>query len=139
MTETTRRVERYLGDELCECRAESADERIMALQETVESADDGIATELSVLSALATETRLRLVRLLVAADGELCVCELDAAVGASESAVSHGLSTLAEAGLVEGRKDGRWKKYRATNRAVTLVTVLDGVATTDSGASATGE
>lgn len=33
---------------------------------------------------------------------------------------------LVDARLVTGRKDGRWKKYRATNRAITLVTVLDG-------------
>ena len=37
----------------------------------------------------------------------------------------------ADAGLVESRKDGRWKKYRATNRAIALVTVLDGSVGTD--------
>jgi DNA-binding transcriptional ArsR family regulator len=54
------------------------------------------------------------------------VCELNAVVDVSESGLSHALSALVDAGLVEGRKDGRWKMYRATNRAVALVTVLDG-------------
>ncbi len=44
----------------------------------------------------------------------------------TESGLSHALSQLVEAGLVDGRKEGRWKKYRATNRAVALVTVLKG-------------
>jgi len=79
-----------------------------------------------VLSALANETRYTLVRVLVAAGEELCVCELNAVVDVTESGLSHALSALVDAGLVEGRKDGRWKKYRATNRAVALVTVLEG-------------
>jgi len=89
------------------------------------------STELDVLSALASETQYTLVRVLVAAGEELCVCELNAVVDVSESGLSHALSELVDAGLVDGRKDGRWKKYRATNRAVALVTVLEGSVNTD--------
>jgi DNA-binding transcriptional ArsR family regulator len=88
---------------------------------------DRIEADLDVLAALANETRYKLVRLLVAADGELCVCELNAMVDASESAISHALSKLTDAGLVTRRKDGRWRKYRATNGAVALLTLMDGV------------
>jgi len=66
---------------------------------------------------------------LVAAQEELCVCELNAVVDVTESGLSHALSKLLDAGLVSGRKDGRWKKYRATNRAVALITVLEGSVT----------
>ena len=127
MAQSTERLQRYLEDELGECRSEDVDRRIDELG-TLEAAlgSSRVETELDVLSALANETRLTLVRALVAADGELCVCELDAIVDVSESAISHALSALSEAGLVTGRKDGRWKKYCATNRAVALVTVLDG-------------
>ncbi len=127
MSQSTERLRRYLDDELGECRSEDVDRRLDELG-ALETAlgSDRVGTELDVLSALANETRLTLVRALVAAGEELCVCELDAIVDVSESAISHALSTLSEAGLVEGRKDGRWKKYRATNRAVALVTVLDG-------------
>jgi ArsR family transcriptional regulator len=127
MAQSTDRLERYLEDELGQCQSEDVDRRLEELG-ALEAAlgESRIETELDVLSALASETRLTLVRVLVAAGEELCVCELDALVDVSESAISHALSTLSDAGLVSSRKDGRWKKYRATNRAVALVTVLDG-------------
>ncbi|ELZ15898.1 metalloregulator ArsR/SmtB family transcription factor [Natrinema thermotolerans] len=127
MARATERLQRYLEDELGECRSEDVEERLDELS-TLEAAigPEQVNTELDVLSALANETRYTLVRVLVAAEAELCVCELHAVVDVTESGLSHALSGLVEAGLVEGRKDGRWKKYRATNRAVALVTVLEG-------------
>ncbi|AZH26565.1 ArsR/SmtB family transcription factor [Haloplanus aerogenes] len=127
MAKGTERLRRYLDDELGECRSEDVEERLDELG-TLEAAlgTAQVRAELDVLSALANETRYTLARVLVAAGEELCVCELNAVVDVSESGLSHALSKLVDAGLVEGRKDGRWKKYRATNRAVTLVTVLEG-------------
>jgi len=127
MAHATERLQRYLEDELEACRDEDVERRLDEL-EGFEAAvgTDRLETELDVLSALSNETRYRLVRVLVAAGEELCVCELHAVVDVTESGLSHALSGLVEAGLVEGRKDGRWKKYRATNRAVALVTVLEG-------------
>ncbi|PSQ01310.1 transcriptional regulator [Halobacteriales archaeon QS_5_70_17] len=132
MASATGRFRRYLEDELEECRSEDVARRVDepdALEVTV--GRDRVAAELDVLSALANETRYALVRALVAAEGELCVCELHAVVDVSESGLSHALSTLVEAGLADDRKDGRWKKYRATNRAVALVTVLEGSVSVD--------
>ncbi|QLK24512.1 metalloregulator ArsR/SmtB family transcription factor [Natrinema zhouii] len=127
MAHATERLQRYLEDELEACRDEDVNRRLGEL-ETLEAAlgADQIDAELAVLSALANETRYTLVRVLVAAGEELCVCELNAVVDVTESGLSHALSQLVDAGLVDGRKDGRWKKYRATNRAVALVTVLEG-------------
>jgi DNA-binding transcriptional ArsR family regulator len=127
MAQATERLRRYLDDELEECRSEDVEARLDELG-TLESAlgTTRIETELAVVSALANETRYTLVRVLVAAGAELCVCELQAVVDVTESGLSHALSDLADAGLVHSRKDGRWKKYRATNRAVALVTVLQG-------------
>ena len=127
MTSATVRLKRYLEDEIGDCQPQEVDERIDEL-DTLEAVLTGerIEEEVAVLAALANETRFKLVRLLVAADGELCVCELNAMVDASESAISHALSRLNEAGLVTRRKDGRWRKYRATNAAVAVVTLLDG-------------
>jgi len=127
MANGTERLRRYLDDELGECRSEDVDRRLDelgALEAALGRAR--VDAELDICSALANETRYTLTRVLVAAGEELCVCELHAVVDVSESGLSHALSTLVDAGLVEGRKDGRWKKYRATNRAVTLVTVLEG-------------
>ncbi|MFC7174621.1 ArsR/SmtB family transcription factor [Haloplanus litoreus] len=127
MDQGTERLRRYLDDELEECRSEDVERRLDELG-TLEAAlgTARVETELDVLSALANETRYTLVRVLVAAGEELCVCELNAVVDVSESGLSHALSALVDADLVEGWKEGRWKKYRATNRAVALVTVLDG-------------
>jgi len=127
MTTGTERLRRYLDDELGDCRSEDVDARLDELG-TLEAAlgTEQVAAELDVLSALANETRYTLARTLVAAGEELCVCELHAVVDVSESGLSHALSKLVDAGLAAGRKEGRWKKYRATNRAVALVTVLEG-------------
>jgi DNA-binding transcriptional ArsR family regulator len=132
MAQATKRLQRYLDDELGECRSEDVERRLDELS-TLE-AGLGMAhaeAELDVLSALSNETRYTLVRVLVAANEELCVCELNAVVDVTESGLSHALSALVEAGLVESWKDGRWKKYRATNRAVALVTVLEGSVSVD--------
>lgn len=128
MAQTTERLRRYLENEIGECRSEDVECRLDELS-SLEAAlgEDEMDAELAVLSALANETRYTLVRVLVAAQEELCVCELNAVVDVSESGLSHALSALVDAGLASGRKDGRWKKYRATNRAVTFVTVLEGV------------
>jgi len=127
MAQATGRLQRYLEDELGECRSEDVERRLDELG-TLEAAlgAEQVEAELDVVSALANETRYALVRVLVAAGEELCVCELNAVVDVSESGLSHALSQLVVAGLVESRKDGRWKMYRATNRAVALVTVIEG-------------
>lgn len=127
MQTATDRLERYLADELGECRSEDVTRRLDeldALESTVGRAR--LDAELDVLGALANETRYRLVRVLVAAGEELCVCELSPLVDVTESGLSHALSRLVDAGLVDGRTDGRWRKYRATNRAIALVTVVEG-------------
>lgn len=130
MARATDRLQRYLEDELGECRGEDVDRRLDELRALEAAVERGhVDTELDVLAALANETRYTLVRVLVAAGEELCVCELTPLVDVSESGLSHALSQLVDAGLVAGRKDGRWKKFRATNRAVALVTVLQGSVT----------
>jgi ArsR family transcriptional regulator len=45
-------------------------------------------------------------------DSELCVCELVAVLKLEQSLVSHQLRIMRQAGLVEGRKSGRWVFYR---------------------------
>ncbi|RLM53904.1 ArsR family transcriptional regulator [Halobellus sp. Atlit-31R] len=128
MAQATDRLRRYLADELGECRTEDVDQRLDELG-TLEAAlgASRVDAELGIVSALANETRYTLVRTLVAAEEELCVCELNAVTDVTESGLSHALSKLVDAGLVSARQDGRWKKYGATNRAVALVTVLEGL------------
>ena len=127
VSETADRLRRYLEDELGECQSEDLKARLEALDDLEAVLDpEIISSDVQTLSALGNETRYRLVRLLVEADEELCVCEITPLVDVSDSAVSHALSNLANADLVTKRKDGRWRKYRATSRASALLTVLDG-------------
>lgn len=127
MSESAGRLRRYLEDELGECCDADLQARLEGLDRLEASVDEEVvAADVRTLSALGNETRYRLVRLLVEADDELCVCEITPLVDVSDSAVSHALSTLVDAGLVAKRKDGRWRKYRATGRASALLTVLDG-------------
>jgi ArsR family transcriptional regulator, lead/cadmium/zinc/bismuth-responsive transcriptional repressor len=65
-----------------------------------------VVEQLSLLyKALADPTRLRL--LLALRDGEMCVCDLAALAGVSESAVSHQLRRLRDWGLVRNRREGQ--------------------------------
>lgn len=64
--------------------------------------------------------RLRMVYALLEA-GELCVCDLAAAVDASESATSHQLRQLRLAGLVRSRKEGRTVYYKVDDTHVRLL------------------
>lgn len=63
-----------------------------------------------VFKALSDETRLRILKLLE--KGELCVCDIVAALGLIQPKVSFHLSALKEAGLVKDRKEGKWIHYR---------------------------
>ncbi|TVM19539.1 ArsR family transcriptional regulator [Oceanidesulfovibrio indonesiensis] len=60
--------------------------------------------------ALADPTRLRILRCLT--HGELCVCDIMAALDMPQSTVSRHLATLRHAGLVAGRRGGKWMYYR---------------------------
>ncbi len=69
---------------------------------------------------LADPVRLRMVYSLLEA-GELCVGDLAAVVGSSESATSHQLRQLRLAGLVRTRKEGRTVHYRIADTHVRLL------------------
>ncbi len=60
---------------------------------------------------LSDRTRLRSL-LLMHREGELCVCELTHALGASQPKVSRHLAGLRDAGVVQDRRDGQWVYYR---------------------------
>ena len=61
-------------------------------------------------SALADKTRLRLLNLM--RDGEVCVCFFAETLATNNPKISRHLAYLKRAGLVEGRRDGKWMHYR---------------------------
>ncbi|MCL6473121.1 MAG: metalloregulator ArsR/SmtB family transcription factor [Firmicutes bacterium] len=70
---------------------------------------------IEVTKAIADESRVRILFML---NGhELCVCQIVEVLGLAPSTVSKHLSILRHAGLIEGRKEGRWIYYRISNRS----------------------
>lgn len=65
----------------------------------------------SFLSALAEPTRLAALHLLADGD-EHCVCELMAKLQTTQSRMSRHMKTLLTAGIVVGRRDAQWVRYR---------------------------
>ena len=83
---------------------------------------------LPITKALGDETRLRV--LMALRSDELCLCQLVDLLQLAPSTVSKHMALLQQAGLVERRKDGRWRFYRlpeeplspATEQALAWVT-----------------
>jgi ArsR family transcriptional regulator, arsenate/arsenite/antimonite-responsive transcriptional repressor len=64
----------------------------------------------NIFKALSEETRLRVLKLLD--HGELCVCDIVAAMDMIQPKVSFHLAVLKEAGLIKDRKQGKWVHYK---------------------------
>jgi DNA-binding transcriptional ArsR family regulator len=92
----------------CAVRVVDAD-RVAAVQSRAPAADtiDELAM---VFGVLADPGRLRLLTSLLEG-GELCVCDLAAAVGAGESSVSHALRLLRAHRVVQVRRQRRMAYY----------------------------
>ena len=81
------------------------------LREAQQNMIDGpTATSMAqIFQALADPTRVRLISALN--QTELCVCDLAAVLGMTQSAVSHQLRTMRDLRLVKTRKEGRTVYY----------------------------
>jgi ArsR family transcriptional regulator len=83
----------------------------------------------TIFKALSDETRLRIIKLLE--KGELCVCDITAALDMVQPKVSFHLNTLKGAGLIKDRKAGRWIHYSLENgdmrKRFLLLTVMEGI------------
>lgn len=69
--------------------------------------------------ALADETRLRIIALLLH-EGELCVCDLMAALNLPQSTTSRHLSYLKNSGWVDDRREGVWMYYSLSRQSGAL-------------------
>ncbi len=64
---------------------------------------------IKVMKALSDPNRVKMVKLLQ--HKEMCVCEIQAALGLAQSTVSKHLKILEEAGLTKYNKDKLWVNY----------------------------
>ncbi len=68
-------------------------------------ADDLIYDEAELFKVFGDSTRMKILYLLL--DNELCVCDITALLGVTQSAVSHQLRILKQSSLIKFRKSGR--------------------------------
>lgn len=83
-----------------------------------------------IFKALADETRLTIMAILLSR-GELCVCDIMAAIQISQSKASRHLRYLKNAGLLDDRRDGIWVYYMIAahpgNEASKVLQAIDGL------------
>jgi DNA-binding transcriptional ArsR family regulator len=95
-------------------RTETCDIRVVHLDRVARARNEAIAEKALERLALTFKimgdpTRLKII--LALRGGEMCVCDIAAFVGLSESAVSHQLRRLRELALVSPRRDGQILYY----------------------------
>ncbi len=101
----------------CTARVVDAD-RVATVRERMPPADD-LTDTADVFGLLSDPNRLRLLVALL--EGELCVCDLAAVTGQSESAVSHALRLLRAHRIVAARRSGRMAFYRLEDPHVRML------------------
>ncbi len=68
------------------------------------------------MKALADPTRLTMLASLWKAEAPICICDFTAGLELSQPTISHHMSKLKEAGLVESEKQGIWVYYRLRDK-----------------------
>ena len=80
--------------------------------------DDEAEATAAVFRALADPARVRIVNMLSASDGPVCVCEFIPSLELSQPTVSHHLKKLTDAGLLEREQRGKWAYYSLSGEAL---------------------
>ena len=62
-----------------------------------------------IFKALSDENRIRILKMLHS--GEKCACKLLEELNISQPTLSHHMKILCDAGIVNGRKEGKWTHY----------------------------
>lgn len=109
-----RRLEALTGEDAACC---VVDLRAVA-DEIAES--ERFQHDLTRVKALADENRF-LALALLKRKSEMCGCELQAALGLTHATVSHHMTVLLDAGLIESEKRGKWVHYRLAPAAAAFV------------------
>ncbi len=98
-------------DDLCRCRCIHEDRVSLARKSALSDTENSHLSHF--FKALGDPSRLQILWALE--KGEMCVCDLAAFIGISESAVSHQLRLLRQLQIVVNRRDGAVLYYRLNN------------------------
>lgn len=99
------------------CNVPCFKEKLVAKLQRLMPSDEELRETLTVFSALADRTRLKLLFALRLGD-ELCVCDVAHVLGMSVSAASHHLRKLRELRVLKFRNDGKMAYYSLRNQLV---------------------
>lgn len=94
-------------------------EKVAAVRAVAPDADDVLELA-DVFAVLSDPNRLRILTAL-AEGGEMCVCDIAASTGMTESAASHALRLLRAHRIVAPRRSGRMAFYRLADAHVRLL------------------
>ena len=63
----------------------------------------------AIFKAFCDENRIRIIKLL--RSGEKCACKLLEEINVTQPTLSHHMKILCDAGIIVGRKEGKWTHY----------------------------
>jgi ArsR family transcriptional regulator len=86
--------------------------------------EDEAAATAALFAALGNAARVRIVNLLAAGDGPVCLCNLIEPLGLAQATVSQHLKRLVEAGLVLREERGKWSYFSLDAAAFERVAAL---------------
>lgn len=109
MIETITIHERKLGTRCCDDVASS---------QLTASAAQALS---DAMQLLAHPVRLQILDVLARHAGQVCVCDLEAAVPVKQPTISHHLRLLREAGLVDCERHGQWAYYFVQHERLTTI------------------
>lgn len=76
----------------------------------------------SIFKALGDENRIRILKMLCT--GEKCACKLLEELNITQPTLSHHMKILCDAGIVTGKKAGKWTYYTICCEGVQTIRVL---------------
>ena len=85
-------------------------------------AEEQLADLADLFKNFSDTTRIRILSLLI--DNEMCVCDITAALGATQSAVSHQLRILKQSRLVRSRRQGKVIYYALADDHVKTIIAM---------------
>src|SRR3954467_856287 len=106
MTLTLEAITRKPGTRCCD----AGDQQQLSSETAQQFTDD--------LLILAHPVRIQILTMLAASAGQVCVCDLEAALPVKQPTVSHHLKLLRDAGLIDCERRGLWAYYFVNRTAL---------------------